>query len=77
MYNPFQVKVMHHTPGMSNQWKWPINNDEIWYEKVARKITPPEPIHSSRPTGATGSFKSDDNINFFRYISETLQCQYF
>ena len=33
---------MHHTPGMSNQWKWPINNDEIWYEKVAQKIAPPE-----------------------------------
>ena len=33
MYNPFQVKVMYHTPGMSNQWKWPINN-EIWYEEV-------------------------------------------
>ena len=31
---PFQVKVMHCTPGMSNQLKWPINNDEIWYEKV-------------------------------------------
>ena len=29
MYDPFQVKVMLRTPGMSNQWKLPINNDEI------------------------------------------------
>ena len=29
MYDPFQVKVMHHTPGISNQWKWPIYNNEI------------------------------------------------
>ena len=34
MYDPFHVKIMHHTPGMSNQWKWPINNNEIWHEKV-------------------------------------------
>ena len=34
MYDPFQIKVMHHTPGMSNQWKWSINNDEILYEKI-------------------------------------------
>ena len=31
MYDPFQVKVMHCTPGLSNQWKWSINNNEIWY----------------------------------------------
>ena len=29
---------MHHTPEMSNQWKWAINNDEIWYEKVVQKL---------------------------------------
>ena len=41
MYDPFQVKVMHCTLGISNQWKWPINK-EIWYEKVAWKIAPPK-----------------------------------
>ena len=34
MYGPFMVKVMHHTPEMSNQWKWPINNIEITSEKL-------------------------------------------
>ena len=24
IYDPFQVKVMHHTPRMSYQWKWPL-----------------------------------------------------
>ena len=36
IYDPFQVKQC--TPGISNQWNCPINNNEIWYEKVARKI---------------------------------------
>ena len=49
---------------MSNQWKWPINNDEICYEKVVQKISPPESIHSGRRTGVTGSFKFDENIIF-------------
>ena len=62
MYDPFWVKVMHCTPGTSNQWKWPINNAEIWYEKVVQKITLLEPIHSHRHTGVTGSFKFDKNI---------------
>ena len=30
MFDPFQVNVTHRTPGMSNQWKWPIYHDEIW-----------------------------------------------
>ena len=34
MYDPFQVKVMYPTPGVSNQWKEAINNDEIWCEEV-------------------------------------------
>ena len=34
MYDPFQVKVMHHKPVMSNQMKWQINNNEIWYKKA-------------------------------------------
>ena len=50
------------------------NNNEIWYEKVVRKTAPPEPIHSGRCTGITGSFKFDENIKFFRYILQTLQC---
>ena len=75
MNDPFQVKLMHQTPGMSNQWKWPINNNEICYEKVVRKIAPPEPIDSAKCTGVTGSFKFDENIfKNFRYILETLQC---
>ena len=52
---------MHCTYGMynrmSNQWKWPINNKEIWYEKVVQKIAPPEPIHS-------GLVESLRNLNF-------------
>ena len=48
MYDPFQLKVMHHTSGMSNRWKWPINMIGIWYEKVLRKVAPAEPIHSGR-----------------------------
>ena len=53
---------MDQTPEISNQWKWPINNNEIWFEKVVQKIAPPEPIHSGRRTGVTGSFKFDENI---------------
>ena len=53
---------MHCTHGMSNQWKWPLNNDEIWYEKVVQKIALSESIHSCRRTGVTGSFKFDENI---------------
>ena len=53
---------MQCTPGTSNQLKWPINNDEIWYEKVVWKIAPPEPIHSGRCTGVTRSLKFDENI---------------
>ena len=63
---------MHLTPEISNQWKWPINNNESWYEKVVQKIALSESIHSSRRTAVTGSFKFDQNINCFRYISETL-----
>ena len=59
---------------MSNQWKWPINSNGIWYEKVVQKIAPPESIHSGRHAGVTGSFKFDENIKSFRYILETLQC---
>ena len=77
IYDPIQVKVMHYTPGMSIQWKWPINNDEIWYEKVVQKIVPPESIHSDRCTSVTGLFKFDENVNFSRYILETLQCYIF
>ena len=29
---------MQSTPGMSNQWKCPVNNDEISYEKVLLKL---------------------------------------
>ena len=47
---------------MSNQWKWPIYNNEIWFEKVVRKIAPPEPIHSGKYTGVTRSFKFNKNI---------------
>ena len=50
------------TPAMLNQWKWPINSDEIWYEKVVEKIAPPELIHSGSCTNVTGSFKFDENI---------------
>ena len=57
-----QYIVMHCTHGMSNQWKWPLNNDEIWYEKVVQKIALSESIHSCRRTGVTGSFKFDENI---------------
>ena len=53
---------MHHTPGMSSQWKWPINNNKTWYEKVVQKIAPLQPIHSGRHTGVTGSFKFDEII---------------
>ena len=35
MYDPLQIKVMHRTPGMLNQSKWPIHNNEIWYANVA------------------------------------------
>ena len=50
--------------GTSNQWKWkwPTNNDEIWYEKVVQKIAPPDPTQSGRRTGVTAPFKLDKNI---------------
>ena len=48
---------MHLTSRMSNQQKWSIDYDEIWYEKVTQKIAPPGPIHSGRRTGVTGLFK--------------------
>ena len=62
MYDLSQVKVMNRRPGMSNQWKWPINNNEIWFEKVIQKIAPPKPINSGRRADVTGSFKFDENI---------------
>ena len=63
MCDLFEVKVMNGTPGMSNQWKWPINNNEIIsFEKVVQKFAHPEPIHSGRRTGVTGSFQFDQNI---------------
>ena len=74
MYNLFQEKVRHCTPEMSNQRKWPINNDELWYEKVVQKIALPKPIHRGRDTSVTVSFKVNDKIQIFRYILETLQC---
>ena len=51
-----------------------MNNNEIWYEKFVQKCAPPESIHSGRRNGVTGSFRFDENIKFFRYILETLQC---
>ena len=48
---------MHLTSRMSNQQKWSINYDEIWYEKVTQKIAPPGPIDSGGRTGVTGLFK--------------------
>ena len=56
--DPFQVKVMHHTLGMSNLLKWPINNNGIWYEKAVQKIAPPDPIHSSRGTAVFSIWNS-------------------
>ena len=47
---------------MSKQWKWPMKNDEIWYEKVVQKSGPPEPVHSGRHTEVTGLFKFDKNL---------------
>ena len=52
-----KVKVMHLTCRMSNQQKWSINYDEIWYEKVTQKIAPSGPIDSGGRTGVTGLFK--------------------
>ena len=57
---------------MSNQWKMPINSNEIWYEKVVRKIYPPEPIVSGRRTGITESFNFDETVSYFLYILDTL-----
>ena len=56
--DPFQVKVMHHTLGMSNPLKWPINNNGIWYKKAVQKIAPPDPIHSSRGTAVFSIWNS-------------------
>ena len=53
---------MHCTPGKSNQWKWPINNNEVWYEKVVQKIALPEPIHGGRHTGVTVLSNFDEKI---------------
>ena len=53
---------MHCKPRMSNQWKWLISSGEIWHEKVVWKIAIPEPVHSGRCAGITGSFKFDENI---------------
>ena len=61
MYDPFQVKVMHCTLGISNQWKWPINR-EIWYEKVAWKIAPPKPV-------LRGRLMSLDHSNLMRIFN--------
>ena len=58
--------------GISNQWKWPINNDEILDEKLVQKMASPESIHSGIRASVTGLFKFDENIKFFRYILETL-----
>ena len=65
---------MNHTPGMSNQWKKPINNNEIWFKKVSEKIVPREPTRIGRRTVVTGLFRFDEKIYFFRYILQTLQC---
>ena len=62
MYDLPELKVMDRTPEISNQWKWPINNNEICFEKVVQKIAPSEPIHSGRRTGVTRSFKFEENI---------------
>ena len=37
-------------------------------KKVVQQFAPPEPIHSGKGTGVTGSFKFDENIKFFRYF---------
>ena len=48
--------------------EWPINNNEILFERVFQKIAPPEPSHSGRHTGVTGSFKFDENFNFLDIV---------
>ena len=68
MYGTFQAKIMHCTSGISNQLKWPINNDEIWYEKVVWKIAPPEPIHSGRCTGVTTFLMYFSNIEMLIFL---------
>ena len=55
---------------MSNQWKCPINNDEIWYEKVVQKIAPPGPSHSGRRNGVilifyVNIYNININVNIF------------
>ena len=53
---------MHCAPGMSNQWKWPIHNNELWYDKVVWIIAPPEPIHVGWLTSVAGLSDFDENI---------------
>ena len=37
---------MHPVESIANHWKWPKHNDEIWYNKVERMISPlyPHPL---------------------------------
>jgi len=59
-----QVSVM--TPAFPGQkWKWPVNKDEILYEKsnVLKKITPPVPV------GSRGQFSFNDQVNPLLFLS--------
>ena len=61
-----QVKVMHPSPGLENQWKWPTKINKIWYTSIIKKIEPPEPINCGRRTGVTSSFKFKENIQLIK-----------
>ena len=65
IYDPFQVKIKQCTPGISNQWNHPIHNNEIWYEKVARKIV----LQSQfKVTGVLVSLNHLNLIRIFNFL---------